>query len=99
MVLRQHVDAGSVRDEADARVLLPHRRRSVMAAGSPGRAPARLQLPDALVDLDSRGLSRPLPALSAPAACRVEGAQVDPLRAGVIRRRLGALLRADDDRG
>ena len=40
-----------------------------------------------------------LPALSAPAPGRVEGAQVDPVRAGVLRRRLGALLRADDDRG
>ena len=56
-------------------------------------------LPDAVVDLDSRGLSRALPALPAPAPRRIEGAQVDPVRAGVVRRRLGALLRADDDRG
>ena len=35
----------------------------------------------------------------APAPRRVEGAQVDHVRAGVVRRRLGALLRADDDRG
>ena len=41
----------------------------------------------------------PLPALPAPAPRRVEGAQVDHVRAGVVRRRLGALLRADDDRG
>ena len=55
--------------------------------------------PDALVDLDSRGVSRALPALPAPAPGRIEGAQVDHVRAGVVRRRLGALLRADDDRG
>ena len=41
----------------------------------------------------------PLPPLPAPAPGRVEGPQVDALRAGVVRRRLGALLRADDDRG
>ena len=46
--------------------------------------------------LDARGLSRALPALPAPAPGRVEGAQVDVLRAGLVRRRLGALLRADD---
>ena len=55
--------------------------------------------PDAVVDLDPRGLSGTLPALPAPAPGRVEGAQVDHVRAGVLRRRLGALLRADDDRG
>jgi hypothetical protein len=32
LVVRQHVDAGPVRDQADARLLLPHRRRSVVAA-------------------------------------------------------------------
>ena len=41
----------------------------------------------------------PLPALPAPAPGRIEGAQVDPVRAGVVRRRLGALLRADDGGG
>ena len=71
----------------------------LVAGGAAGRAPARLQLPDALVHLDSRGVPGPLPALSAPAPGRVEGAQVDHVRAGVVRRRLGALLRADDDRG
>ena len=40
-----------------------------------------------------------LPPLPAPAPRRVEGAQVDPVRAGVVRRRLGALLRADDGGG
>ena len=99
LVVRQHVDARAVREQADARLLLPDRRRSVVAARAPGRAPARLQLPDAVVDLDSRGLPGPLPALPAPAPRRIEGAQVDPVRAGVVRRRLGALLRADDDRG
>ena len=39
-------------------------------AGAAGRAPARLQLRRAVVDLDSRGVPRPLPALSAPAAGR-----------------------------
>ena len=99
LVVCQHVDAGAVRNQADARLLLPDRRRSVVAAGAPGRAPARLQLPDALVDLDSRGLPGTLPALPASAHGRIEGAQVDHVRAGVVRRRVGALLRADDDRG
>ena len=99
LVVREHVDAGPVREQADARVLLPDRRRSVVAARAAGGVPARLQLPDALVDLDSRGLSGPLPALPASAPGRIEGAQVDPVRAGVVRRRVGALLRADDDRG
>ena len=67
LVVRQHVDAGPVREQADARLLLPDRRRSVVAGRAPGRAPARLQLPDAVVDLDSRGLPGTLPALPAPA--------------------------------
>ena len=50
------------------------------------------------VDFDPRGLSRPLPALPAPAPGRVDAAQVDPLLVVRVRRRLGALLRADDDR-
>ena len=62
------------------------------------RAPARLQLPDALVDLDPRGLSRSLPALPAPAPGDVEGPQDTTLRADVVCRGLGPLLRADDDR-
>ena len=61
---------GPVREQADARLLLPDRRRSVMADRAPGGAPARLQLPDAVVDLDPRGLPGPLPALPAPAAGR-----------------------------
>ena len=55
-------------------------------------------LPDAVVDLDPRGLSGTLPALSAPEEGRVEGAQVDHVRAGLLHRRMGALLRTDDDR-
>ncbi len=90
---------GPVRNQADARLLLPDRRRPVVAGGSPARIPARLQLPDVVVDLDPRGLPRSLPALPAPAKGRVEGAQVDHVRAGVVRGRLGTLLRADDDRG
>ena len=70
LVVRQHVDAGAVREQADARLLLPDRRRSVLAGRAAGRVPARLQLPDALVDLDPRGLPGPLPALPAPAAGR-----------------------------
>ena len=91
--------SGPFESKSDARLLLPHRRRSGVAARAAGRAPARLQLPDALVDLDPRGLSGPFPALPAPTPGRVEGAQIHPLRAGVVRRRLGALLRADDGRG
>ena len=69
------------------------------SARAAGRAPARLQLRHALVHLDPRGVSRPLPAVPAPAPGGVEGAQVDLLRAGDLRRRLGALLRADDAGG
>ena len=43
--------------------------------------------------------SRAFPALPAPAPGRVEAAQVDPVLLDGVRRRLGALLRADDDRG
>ena len=68
---------GPFETQAEPRVLLPHRRRPLLAAGSAERAPARLQLPDALDHLDARGVSRPLPALPAPAAGRLEGAQVD----------------------
>ena len=99
LVVCQHVDAGSVRDARVTRGLLPDRRRSVVAARSPARAPARLQHPDALEHLDPRGVPRALSALSAPAQDRVEGAALDAVRAGVVSRRLGALLRADDGRG
>ncbi len=68
--VRQHVDTRTVRVAAGARVLLHHRRRSGVAGGASGRAPARLQLRRAVVDLDSRGVPRPLPALSAPAPGR-----------------------------
>ena len=61
LVVREHVDPRPVRDQADARLLLSDRRRSVVAARAPGRASARLQPPDALVDFHSRGLSGPLP--------------------------------------
>ena len=99
LVVREHVGARAVRDEADPGVLLPDRRRSVVAGGTAGGAPPAFQLPDALGHLDPRGLPRPLPPLPAPPAGRVEGAQVDHVLAGVLRRGLGALLRADDDRG
>ena len=39
------------------------------------------------------------PPLSAPAQRGLEGAPLDAVRAGVVHRRLGALLRADDARG
>ena len=65
--VREHVDAGAIRDQAGPRVLLHHRRRSVMAGRAPGRAPARLQLRGALGDLDPRSVPRALPALPAPA--------------------------------
>ena len=94
----EHVDAGAVREQAESRVLLPDRRRPRMAARAAEGAHARLQRPDALEHLDPRGVPGSLPALPASAAGRVEGAEVDALRAGVVRRRLGALLRADDDR-
>ena len=48
---------------------------------------------------DPRGLPGPLPALPVPEEGGLEGPAVDDVRAGVLHRRLGALLRADDDRG
>ena len=90
---------GPVREQAEPRVLLPHRRGPLVAAGAPGRAHAGLQLPDALEHFDPRGVSRPLPPLPAPAPGGVEGAQVAVLRADVVCRRMGALLRADDGGG
>ena len=89
---------GPVRDARAARLLLHHRRRPVVAGGAPGRTPARFQLRRALVDLDPRGLPGALPPLPAPAADRREAAQVDPVLVDGVRRRLGALLRADDGR-
>ena len=68
LVVCQHVDAGSVRDARVAGHVLPDRRRSVVAARPSARASARLQHPDAVDDLDPRGLSRPLPALSSTCA-------------------------------
>ena len=67
---------GPVREQAEPRLLLPDRRRSRLAARAPEGAHARLQRPDAVEHLDSRGLSGPLPALPASAAGRVEGPQV-----------------------
>ena len=87
--VRQHVDAGPVRGAAAARVLLHHRRRSVVAGRAAERAPARFQLRRAVVDLDPRGVSRALPALPAPAPGRLEAAQVDPVLVDGVRRRAG----------
>ena len=61
----------------------------VVAGRAPARVPARLQLPDAVVDLDPRGLPGPLPPLPAPAPGRVEGAQVDHVRARLRSSRAG----------
>ena len=91
MVVREHVGAGPVRAEGDARVLLPDRRRSLMACRQAGRAPARFQLPDALGDLDSRGVSGPFSPLPVPAAGRVEGPQVHHVFARLVRRRAGRI--------
>ena len=71
----------------------------VLAGRPPGAAPARFQPADALVDLDARGVSGALPALPAPAARRLASPQEPDARADVSGRRLGALRRADDDRG
>ena len=80
--VREHVDAGAVRDQAKPRLLLPDRSRSRLAVRPAEGAHAGFQHPDALEHLDSRGVSRPLPALPASAPRRVEGPQVDALRAG-----------------
>ena len=99
LVVGQHVDAGAVRIAAVARDVLPDRRRSDVVRRSADRAPARFQHPDAVEHLDPRGVPRPLPPLPAPAQGGVEGPPLDDVRAGVVHGRLGALLRADDDRG
>src|SRR5207244_12487568 len=90
------VDSGTMRSEAQSRLLLPDRRGSELAARAAGRAPALLQLPDPLAHLDSRGLPGSLPALPASAADRIQGPQVGLLRPGFVRRGMGPLLRADD---
>ena len=99
VVVREHVDARALRSESDPRLLLPDGRRSLVAARTPARISARLQPPDAVVDLDSRGVPGALPPLPASAPRRVQGSQVDDVRGGVVCRRVGALLRRDDDRG
>ena len=48
--------------------------------------------------LDARGLPRALPPLPAPAPRDLEAPQVGPLRLGLVRRRVGALLRANGRR-
>src|SRR5260370_30564229 len=70
-----------------------------MAGGAAGRAPPRLQLRRALGDFHSRGLSRPLPPLSAPASSLGDAAEVDPVFLDRDGGRLGALLRTDDGGG
>src|SRR5207237_2145379 len=94
--VRGRHDAGTIRSEAQSRLLLPDRRGSELAARAAGRAPALLQLPDPLAHLDSRGLPGSLPALPASAAGRIQGPQVGLLRPGFGRRGMGSLLRADD---
>ena len=96
--VRQHVDAGSVRSRAAARVLLHHRRRSVVAGGAAGTSTCATSTTARSGRSRSTRSSRPLPPLPAPPAGRVEAAQVDPVLVGGLRRRLGALLRADDGR-
>ena len=95
----QHVDAGSVREQAKPRLLLPDRRRS--RAGRPSGRKSTCGTSTSRRSGTSR-FTRSIPATSCTTsicAGRVEGPQVDALRAGVVRRRLGALLRADDGRG
>ena len=90
---------GPVRDAPAARLLLHHRRRSVW--------PAERQ-EEHLRDFNYGALwaisihevyPGPLPALPAPAPGLVDAAQVDPVLVDRDGRRLGALRRADDDRG
>ena len=98
MGVREHVDAGTVRKQAEPRLLLPDRRRS---RWPPERQKEHLRdfnIPTLWNISIHEVYPGPLPALPAPAAGGVEGPQVDALRAGVVRRRLGALLRADDGR-
>ena len=92
----EHVDAGAIRDQAEPRVLLPDRCPSLMVSGPTEGAPERFQHPNAVEYLDSRGLPWTLPAFPAPETGGVEGSQVNALCSCVLRRRMGALLRAHD---
>src|SRR6185503_18311402 len=83
------VDTRPVRGQAKPRLLLPDRCGPELAAGAAGRAPAVFQFPDALAYLHSRGLSRAFSAVPASAAGRLQGAQIDLLCAGLVRRRVG----------
>ena len=97
--VREHVDAGAVRERGRSRAF--YYITDVDPSWPPERQDEHLRdfnYGDALGDLDPRGVSGPLPPLPAPAPGGLEAAQVDPVRAARVRRRLGALLRADDDR-
>ena len=87
--LREPVDRRAVRDDPHAGPLLRHERRSVVAGRAAGRAPPRLQLRDALVDVDARGVSGSLPAVRAPARRVVVPAEVGAVRAHLVRRGMG----------
>ena len=52
-----------------------------------------------VVGVGARGVSRPPASIPPSASDRAQGPQVDSVRPGVVHRGLGALLRADDDRG
>ena len=97
--VRQHVDAGAVRVASAARVLLHHRRRS--RRGRPERQDEHLR------DFNygalwSISIHEVFPGhflhYQHLRQVELDAAQVDPLLVDGVRRRLGALLRADDDR-
>ena len=99
--VRQHVDARARSRRKPTRAyLLPHRRRSVVAGRAAGGAPARLQLRRRSGPSRSTR-SYPGHFLHYQHLRRVDSKvrKSTHVRAGLVRRRLGALLRADDDRG
>ena len=76
--VRQHVDAGPVRDASRAAPY--YYLTDVDPSWPPERQEEHLRdfnMPDALDHLDARGVSRALPALPAPAPGRLEAPQVD----------------------
>ena len=91
---------GPFETRADARDATTSPTRSVVAAERQDEHLRDFNYADALVDLDPRGLSRATSCTTSTCARSTSKVRKSiAVRAGVLRRRLGALLRADDDRG
>jgi hypothetical protein len=78
--VREHVDAGAVRAKPSRAYYYLTEVDRAWPSDRQKEHMRDFNIPDALEHLDSRGVSRPLPALPASASRRVEGPQVDALR-------------------